>query len=127
VIAGVGLAAITGWNWLDPAVAIGVALNILREGWRLVSRSVSGLMDGAWPDEDIRRMKETLARLQPPGAAFVNLRTRSSGADRFAFVELHVPPDWSVGRADGLAEAAERAVSGQGVALTVRVKPGSPA
>ena len=32
VVAGVALVALTGWNWLDPAVAIGVALNILREG-----------------------------------------------------------------------------------------------
>jgi len=45
VIVGVGLAGLTGWSWLDLAVAILVALNILREGWRLVSRSFRGLMD----------------------------------------------------------------------------------
>ncbi len=125
VIVGVGLAGATGWNWLDPAAAVFVAVNILREGWRLVTRSVSGLMDGAWPDEDIQRMRQTLASLEQAGVAFVNLRTRSAGAVRFAFVELHVPHDWSVERADGLALAAERAVSAAGIELTVRIKAGS--
>jgi cation diffusion facilitator family transporter len=125
VIVGVGLAGATGWNWLDPAAALFVAVNILREGWRLVTRSVSGLMDGAWPDEDIQRMRQTLASLEQAGVAFNNLRTRSAGAVRFAFVELHVPHDWSVERADGLALAAERAVSAAGIELTVRVKAGS--
>jgi cation diffusion facilitator family transporter len=123
VITGVGLAWMTGWNWLDPAVAILVAFNILREGWRLVSRSFNGLMDGAWPDDEIRQIEATLEELQSTDSIFRNLRTRRSGASRFAFVELHVPADWSVARADELARSAERVVSGQGVALMVRVKP----
>jgi hypothetical protein len=37
----------TGWLWLDPVIAIAVALNILREGVKLVRRSADGLMDQA--------------------------------------------------------------------------------
>jgi hypothetical protein len=44
----VGLAVMaTGWLWLDPLIAIAVALNILREGGSLVWRSADGLMDRA--------------------------------------------------------------------------------
>ena len=45
----VGLVAVhfTGWLWLDPVVAIGVALNILREGAHLVWTSSQALMDEA--------------------------------------------------------------------------------
>lgn len=123
VILGVGLASSTGWYWLDPVVAILVAFNILREGGRLVWRSFHGLMDSALGEDDIREIKATLAALESSEAAFVELRTRRAGADRFAFVELHVPAHWSVARADGLARAAERAASENGIVLAVRVVP----
>ena len=47
VVAGLLLVGVTGWLWLDPLVAIGVALNIVWEGARLIWRSWSGLMDSA--------------------------------------------------------------------------------
>ncbi|MGQ0749558.1 MAG: cation diffusion facilitator family transporter [Betaproteobacteria bacterium] len=123
VIVGVGLAGWTGWYWLDPVVAILVAFNILREGGRLVWRSFHGLMDAALADEDIREITAALAQLESPDAVFANLRTRRAGADRFAFVELHVPAGWSVERADKLARTAEHAASDQGIALAVRLVP----
>jgi hypothetical protein len=50
-----GLLAVmaTGWLWLDPLIAIAVALNILREGGSLVWRSAEGLMDRA-VEPDVR-------------------------------------------------------------------------
>lgn len=47
VVVGIGAVALTDWLWLDPLVAIGVALNILKEGVRLMWRSSQGLMDEA--------------------------------------------------------------------------------
>ncbi len=44
VVVGLVLVHLTGWLWLDPVLAIGVALNILREGAHLAWRSVDGLM-----------------------------------------------------------------------------------
>jgi cation diffusion facilitator family transporter len=123
VIAGVGAAWLTGWLWLDPAVALLIAVNLLREGWRLVGFSFRGLMDAAWPADDIRRAQAALTRLASEGSAFHNLRTRRSGARRFALVELHVPADWNVARADALARSAESAAAEHGVALMVRVVP----
>lgn len=126
VIAGVGLAGSTGWYWLDPVVAILVAFNILREAWRLVWRSFHGLMDAALADEDIRRINQALCAFQSANVRFANLRTRRAGADRFAFVEMRVPGEWSVERADHLAAAAERAAAGEGIALMIRVMPAYP-
>ena len=45
VIAGVGLAWLSGWLWLDPAIALLVAANIVWTGWQLMQRSAAGLMD----------------------------------------------------------------------------------
>jgi len=49
VVVGVGAVAATGWLRLDPIIAIVVAVNILRTGWQLLSRSVQGLLDAALP------------------------------------------------------------------------------
>lgn len=125
VIVGVGLAGLTEWYWLDPLVAVLVAVHILHQAWSLLRRSIAGFMDAALPDEDIRGIKAELDKLERDGVLFKNLRTRRGGAARFATVELHVPHDWSIERADALARDAERAVSKKGVALLVRLKPSS--
>jgi cation diffusion facilitator family transporter len=49
VIGGVGLVWLSGWLWLDPAVAMLVAANIVWTGWRLMQRSAAGLMDISLP------------------------------------------------------------------------------
>lgn len=53
VLVGVALVRFTGLEWLDPIVAIGVALNILWTGTRLIRQSVAGLMERA--DESYTR------------------------------------------------------------------------
>jgi cation diffusion facilitator family transporter len=123
VIAGVGLASFTGWLWLDPAVAILIALNLAREAWKLLANAYRGLMDAAWPAADIERLKSALRPLEGDGAAFSNLRTRRAGARRFALVELHVPAQCSVERAHRIVKAAEKAASRHGVTLLVRLTP----
>jgi uncharacterized protein YukE len=127
VVVGVGAAGLTGWYVLDPLVAIAVAANILREGYRLVRRSIDGLMDAALGDAEIRAIEEALERLGREEARFANLRTRRAGANRFAQVELRVPEDWRVGHAHRLAVAAEQALVGQAVTLKVQVIPESGA
>jgi divalent metal cation (Fe/Co/Zn/Cd) transporter len=47
VVLGLALVMFTGWHWVDPAVAIVMALNILGEGGQLIWRSAQGLMDAA--------------------------------------------------------------------------------
>ena len=47
VLFGVGIVAVTGWERLDPIVAILVAINIVWSGVKIVRKSASGLMDTA--------------------------------------------------------------------------------
>lgn len=123
VIVGVGGAALSGWRWVDSIVAIIVALNLFRQSIRVMGRSLSGLMDGAFDAGDIRRVKEGLRSLERDGGRFTGLRTRRAGANRFAFVELHVPTEWTVGQADQIAHRAERAAAEHGIRLMVRMVP----
>ncbi|MBM7229980.1 MULTISPECIES: cation diffusion facilitator family transporter [Dietzia] len=111
VVVGLALAWVTGWQVLDPIVAIGVGLNILFIGYRLVHESGMGLMDATLPDEDNRMIEEVLERHREPGRVdFHELRTRESG--KWRFVEFHalVPGEWSVERGHDLVETVEQEI-----------------
>ena len=102
VIAGLMLVSVTGWLWLDPLLAIGVALNITREGASLVRRSVDGLMDRALPLDEQTRVRQIVAQTlaeHHDEAAVVTLRTRIAGSRRHAELRCDVPPHWTVLRA----------------------------
>ena len=124
VVAGVAVAGATGWVWLDPVIAGLVALNILREGGHLLSRSFDGLMDHALPPADVQLIETTLRDTLEEGCSYARLRTRQSGANRFAVVNLLVPGDWSVARAHVLADRLEDAVeAATRTRLTTHVEP----
>ncbi len=124
VVAGVGVAAATGWLWLDPVVAGAVALNILREGWELMRRSIDGLMDRALSDEEVAAIERVLDEGSPPGCTHAKLTTRAAGALHFAHAELLVPGYWTVADAHALADALERAVAERtGTRLAIHLEP----
>lgn len=111
VVVGVALVWITGWEVLDPIVAIAVGLNILFIGYKLVLESGMGLMDATLPEEDNRAIEAVLDRHRQPGRVdFHELRTRESG--KWRFVEFHalVPGDWTVDRGHDLVEQVEQEI-----------------
>lgn len=112
VILGVGLVALSGWNWLDPTIALLVAANIIWTGWQLMHRSASGLMDAALPPEQKRLITEVFDRYIEHGIAYHALRTRQAG--RRSFVSFHalVPGNWTVQEAHNWVEQIERDLRG---------------
>lgn len=125
VVVGLALVALTGWLWLDAVIAIGVALNILREGGRLVWRSSQGLMDEAVEPEVLARIRETLAAFEPQAARVDHLITRRSGQRRYVDLHLHLPASLSLGKADALRAAVEQALSSAvpGLRATIQLLP----
>ena len=107
VLAGVGGVALTGWQRLDPVVALLVAANIVRTGVGIVRRSVSGLMDTALPVEELRIIRDTLARYAEAGVRFHALRTRQSGPRRFMSVHILAPGEWTISNGHELLERIE--------------------
>ncbi len=107
VLVGVGAVWATGWQRLDPIVALVVAANIVHTGVGIVSRSVLGLMDTGLPESE----RELLLRAVEPhlsgGLQMHALRTRRSGARRFISFHVLVPGEWSVHRGHELLEAIE--------------------
>jgi cation diffusion facilitator family transporter len=111
VIVGVFLVAVTGWQPLDPLVAIAVGLNILLTGYRLIRQSVVSLLDAALPEEDLNTIEAVLEGFRSDEVVFAGLRTRASGRHRFATLTVQVPGDWTVDRGHRLADDVERALA----------------
>ncbi|MCB0858575.1 MAG: cation transporter [Solirubrobacterales bacterium] len=107
VIIGVGLVWLTGWERLDPIIALVVAANIVRTGVGLVSDSMSGLMDKALPETEISTVNGVLTRFEGEGIQFHALRTRKAGRRTFISVHVLVPGDWSVKEGHDLLERVE--------------------
>ncbi|QTN21980.1 cation transporter [Rhizobacter sp. AJA081-3] len=110
VVAGLLLVPVTGWLWLDPLLAIGVALNILREGAHLAWRSVDGLMDKAVEPEVRTQIDAALAQFEHHTIRFDHLVTRRAGQRRFVDVHMHMPAGWTLGRAAALRTSVEQAL-----------------
>jgi len=107
VLVGVGLVALTGWERLDPIVALVVAGNIVWSGFHILRASVSGLMDTALPFEEQMILQKVLEQYLQPRVQYHALQTRQSGARRFVSLHVLVPGIWTVQRGHQLLEHIE--------------------
>jgi cation diffusion facilitator family transporter len=125
VTVGVLLAILTGQWWLDPALAALVALNILWSGWKVLSASMSGLLDEAVPENVLATIREAIS-LQATGAVEAHdLRTRQAG--RATFIEFHlvVPGTETVAGAHAICDRIEVALKAivPDAVITIHVEP----
>jgi cation diffusion facilitator family transporter len=107
VILGVAAVSLTGWERLDPLIAVGVAGQIIWTGTKIVRRSILGLMDTALSVEERGVVANVLAKYQHEPVQFHALRTRQAGARRFVSMHVVVPGDWTVHRGHQLLEQLE--------------------
>ena len=121
-LVGVG---VTGWLWLDPLIAVAVALNILREAVRLLRRSVEGLMDAAVEPAVRGRIDRTLAQFAHPAIRFDHLITRRAGRRLFVDLHMHMPAGWTLGRAAALRNDVEQALMSEvpGLHASIQLLP----
>ena len=125
VVIGIGAVALSGWLWLDALVAIGVALNILWEGGQLIWRSSQGLMDEALEPEVLAEIHKTLEGFAHPTIRFDHMSTRRAGQRRFVDLHMHMPANWSLGRAAAVRTSVEQALMSAvpGLRATIQLLP----
>jgi len=125
VVAGLIAVHFTGWIWLDPLLAIAVALNIVREGVSLVWTSAGGLMDQAVEPEVRAQIDVVLAGFDPGTIRFDHVSTRRAGQRRFVDLHMHVPAAWTLGRAAAVRASVEQALMGAvpGLRATIQLLP----
>jgi cation diffusion facilitator family transporter len=107
VTIGVGAVILTGWDRLDPIVALIVAANIIWSGIHIVRKSVLGLMDTALPVDEQLIVQKVLDKHMQKHVQYHALRTRQSGSRRFVSLHVLVPGNWTVQRGHQLLERIE--------------------
>lgn len=112
VFAGIGAVVWTGRHWLDPVVALLVSANILRTGWDIVRRAVTGLMDASLEGAELQSLERALAPHIVTPVQVHALRSRRAGTRRFVSMHVLVPGDWSVHRGHQLLEQIEADIRG---------------
>jgi cation diffusion facilitator family transporter len=110
VVVGLSAVRVTGWVWLDPVIAITVAANIAREGVQLIAIAAAGLMDHALEREVVDEIERTLDGFRHPAIRFDHLATRRAGQRRFVDLHMHMPAQWTLGRAAAMRGAVEQAL-----------------
>jgi cation diffusion facilitator family transporter len=125
VLGGVTLVAVTGWLVLDPAIAALVALNILWMSWRLMRKSIGGLMDEAAPEEVGAKIRKVISKEAEGALEAHDLRTRNAGRKTFIEFHLVVPGNISVAEAHEICDRIEAALKAEipGAAITIHVEP----
>ncbi len=125
VLIGLALAILTGWSILDPLMALVVGVNVLREGWKVIASSISGLMDSALDGTEIDLINKTILENSLGALEAHDIKTRTSGA--VSFIEFHLVVDASMSVADShvicdrLESALKTAVPG--AVVTIHVEP----
>ncbi|MEK7633893.1 MAG: cation diffusion facilitator family transporter [Patescibacteria group bacterium] len=110
VIVAVFLVATTGWQILDPAIAIFVAFNIIFTGLKLIKRSVLGLLDTSISRDELDIIKSIFDKYERQGLKFHGLRTRQSAQRRFVSFHVLVPGNISVQKGHDLLEKIEKEI-----------------
>jgi cation diffusion facilitator family transporter len=125
VLLGVGLAAVTHWAILDPAMAIFVALNILWSGWGLIRGSVDGLMDAAASPEMVARIRRLVSEHATGALEAHDFRTRHAGQTIFIEFHLVVPDAMTVLESHKICDRIEETLiqEVEGAIVTIHVEP----
>jgi cation diffusion facilitator family transporter len=122
VAVGLLLLVLTGWQFLDPAIAIAVAMLILRESYELLKNAYSPLMDVSLSDDEVRIFKEEMTQRKLP---FHNLKTRKSGHFRFADLHLELPENMELKEAHRICDEIESVLSAKlkNLEINIHVEP----
>ena len=128
-IAALALVRVTGQVWIDPAVGLLVAVNIVWAGWRVVRTALRGLLDEA----DFELLGEIATRLDAvrddAWCEVHQLRAWSAGSLHHVDLHLVVPRYFTMEQAHVHADEVERnilAVLGESGDVVVHVDPCRP-
>jgi cation diffusion facilitator family transporter len=119
---GLGLIILTDIKWLDPVIAILVALFIIIEAYQLLRRAFTPLLDTAWAEDEISELEKTLEQME---VRYHDLRTRVAGNYRFIDVHVEIPENESVGDAHKYCDRIEGELmqNYENLTVTIHVEP----
>jgi cation diffusion facilitator family transporter len=125
VLVGLVLALGTGYAILDPVMALLVAVNILFQGWKVITHSIGGLMDQAVDGADEDAIKTAIAAHGNGALNVHHLRTRRAGQVSFVVFDMVVPAEMTVAEAHEICDRLEEAIHAvhPGAQCVIHVEP----
>lgn len=97
VMFGLLLIKFTGMAFLDPLIAIVVALVILKTGFSISKETLNNLLDGALPESDIKEIKDIIYQFKSQGVLrYRNLKSRRVGAEKDIEITLIFPKEMTI-------------------------------
>jgi len=126
VLVGIALVALTGWEILDPIIALAVGVNILFTGYKLLKSAILGLLNEALPREELDTIDSYLGTFaEEKGVAFTSVRAVAFGRDRLVNIVMQVPGDWTVERSHSYADLIEEGIARAlgGAETVVHIEP----
>jgi cation diffusion facilitator family transporter len=125
VLVGLILVRLTGLNWIDPVVAILVALFIMKTAYDLTRKSFGGLVDARLPQAEEDAIRLCIMEHYYRVVAFHDLRTRKSGSYRYVDLHLVMPKNESVEEAHRMCDHLERDIKNKlpHTRVTIHVEP----
>ncbi|MCL6634304.1 MAG: cation diffusion facilitator family transporter [Peptococcaceae bacterium] len=107
VFAGITAIKLTGLTILDPLIAVGVALLIVKAALELIGDSMRSILDVRLPESEEMAIREVLKKYSKQYVEFHQLRTRKAGSQRYVDLHLVVPRDWAIKKVHSLCDRIE--------------------
>ena len=107
VALGIGLIYLTGWHFLDPIIAIIVALIILAEAFNLIKSAFNPLLDNSLNQDEIDEITKIIEGFTNNCIGYHHLRTRRSGPYKYIDFHLEVPDSMTVRESHDLCDRME--------------------
>ncbi len=125
VVVGLVLVRLTGLTILDPVVAIGVGLYILKIAYDLLRKSFGMLVDERLPAEEEREIDQIIMEHASTLVSFHDLRTRKVGSQREIDLHLVMGGDTPLSRTHEMCDHIEADIESrlEQAVVTIHVEP----
>ncbi|MBC8147875.1 MAG: hypothetical protein H8E98_07830 [Bacteroidetes bacterium] len=105
---GILVILITAYHFLDPIIAILVALLILKESFNLLKKSYKPLLDYKLPNDEIDEIKRCIYNHCNDYIQYHNFRNRKAGHLKYIDFHLEVPANLTVEESHDLCDKIEK-------------------
>ncbi len=125
VLVAMAVIRITGWDIVDPIIALGVAGLILKAAYDVIRQSVIELTDVRLPEEEQKILVDCINEHRGQLAGFHAIRGRKSGNQRFIDLHLVMPKNASVEEAHDMCDHLEKDIEERltNTSITIHVEP----
>ena len=126
MLVGLGLVQLTGETWIDPVVALMIAVAIVYTGLRVVAGSWRVLVDEALPDDETAAIREAIEGFGARGVVgYHELRTRRAGPRRYVDVHVQFRSGTTLEDAHAIAHELQDTIRGRlrGADVLIHLEP----